>query len=484
MSIQVEKLRCTHCGAPLPQPKQGESFIKCEYCGFLNRVLDSAAYIDQLKREISKWISQILPQQVIVSTTADPVARHHVFQGYVKPRLIPVSVNAKTKYVETIYKSFIVLNPVYKVDCAEPRTLFEESVKVETVSELAISDEDRAFLGEVQRHLLLTAHICNAVKDAYEEKYSESVKNVEESISLADKSEDKALVARLKIAKSVYVSLSELYNRNTSSALSIIKSAETMLEELIRQRGDPAITKHQAPLEIEKDLVELVKCAVEISHLYFENGLDPLTPVPLLKKTLAYVANNAERYNRPLKDVSSMAELWKKTVLSRFGREKVKVLGNGDVFIPFYAVSTNITYTSGLIFKKGQETKIDMLVSAIPPVFHGLTDVFGAYSGRIVNLDKEQVKLANVNEMLKNTREDYLKKSAALPLISGVIAEIIADKYLEAVKTKYGSKLKLTTTQARELVYVGLNLKELRAETPLSMVLFSSNLSNLKEILV
>ncbi|MEM4844560.1 MAG: hypothetical protein QXU08_09145 [Ignisphaera sp.] len=485
MTFVVEKLRCTNCGAPLPQLKQGESFVKCEYCGFINRIYDSASYIEQLKREISKWISQILPQHTTLSTIADPVARHHLFQGYVKPRLIPISVSAKTTYVETIYKPFIVFNLVYSQTCKEPKPLFEESVKIESLSELAISDEDRLFINDTYRYLTVSAYICNALIDANKEKYTESVKNIDEALHLLETTEDKTLISRLKIAKATYTALSELYNRNTPASYSLIATALSQINELLNTE-EVSKSKYQGALEIERDLINLIKNIIEISNIYFENGLDPLTPFPAINKTLTYTTRSIKDHNRPLKDAVEVINQCKRTILARFRREKVKILGDGNVYLPFYVVGTNITYTSGLLFKKGHGTRIDLLISAAFPTLPVISDVFGLYTGRLVNLEKEADKLRSISNLLENARNDYLGKNTILPLISHAIAESTIDKYLEYIGARYRGKIKLSTTQAREeIIYVGciLDNGDLKLSIPLT-TLSSIDYNIVKEIMV
>lgn len=484
MSIQLEKLRCTHCGAPLPQPKQGESFIKCEYCGFLNRINDTTAYVDQLKNEIAKWLSQILPQQTIVSTTADPIARHHIFQGYVKPNLIVINTNAKTSFIQTTHKSLIVFNPVYMSECVDPRSLFERSILVDGVAELAVAEEDKLFLDDTKRNLLMPAYLCNAIRDASEEKFAESIKNIDEALALAESSGDKALISRLKIAKTAYTSLRELYERNPLSAYNLIQDAERLMGELLNKRDDPSIAKYLPALEVEGGLVKLFKDLAEVSKACFENGLDPLTPLVPMKKAINHIVRNAKIYNRPFKDILDVVGLDKKTLLARLGRERVKVLGGGNIYLPFYMVSANITYTSGLLFKKGLETKIDVLISAVPPILSGLTDVFSLYSNRPVNIEKEQELVKSVSLALTNAREDYLRSKAVLPLISHSIADAVADKYMEIARSKYSGKIKLSTTQVREIVFIGVQLETGYIKSPVSLTIFSSELDKLNEVLV
>lgn len=484
MSLQLEKLRCTNCGAPLTQPKPGENFIKCDYCGFLNKITDTTAYIERLKNEIMKWLSQVLPQQSIITTTADPVARHHIFQAYIKPNLIVVNTNAKTAFIQSIHKPLIVFNPVYVLECSDPKSLFERSILVDGIADLAVSDEDKIFLHDTKKNLLVPAYVCNAIKDALEEKYNETIKNIDEAIALVENSDDRALLARLRIAKTVYTALRELYERNPIVAYNLLTDAEKLLDELLNKRNDPGVVKYLPALEIEKDLVKLTQGITEMSKSFFEHGEDPLKPLAFMKKITGYIVDNVRKYNRPFKDVIDIVELDKRTFLARLGKQRVKVLGDGDIFIPFYVVGVNITYTSGILFKKGQETKIDLLISAASPVHSSLTDIFNTYSGKPISIEKDQDMIKSVSMVLGSMREDYLRKKTVPPLISSSIADIIADRYLDAARSRYAGKIKLSTTQVRDLVYIGVSYEGGFVRSPVSLAIFSSDLNKLNDLLI
>lgn len=446
-------LRCTHCGAPLPQPKKGEEYVKCDYCGYLNRVVDSQVYLESLRREVAKWLSQLLPQTAIVSTTADPVARYHLFQGYVKPMLIPLSVNAKTKFVEALYSPLTVIGSLTEVRCEDPKKMFEDSIKLEAVGDLAVDEGDKAFLTQTFRNLQVAAFICNALRDAAEEKFIESANSISEVLNYMPESEHKSALERLKLAKSFYTALGELISRNPLSALSIISNAEKTAERILSELGNRAF-ESLAALEVEVDHIRIVKSIAEVSSAYFENGLDPLQPYVVLKRAVGLAVENARRYSRPIKDVLKVAEECRKTFLSRLRKGTIKVAGLGDLLVPFYLVETSITYTQGIVFRKGRDLRAKLLVSGSPPAVSGISDVFGIYQGRQIPLEQEQDYVKVVDNIVEVARETYPSVRLVLPLISPITAEKIADEYIDRARGRYGDRIKLSSTVARDLIYV------------------------------
>ncbi|MEM4592080.1 MAG: hypothetical protein QW196_01615, partial [Sulfolobales archaeon] len=63
--METTALRCTHCGAPLPKPQPGEDWIRCEYCGVHNKIVDATRYIEKLRGELEKWIRELLPPTAV-----------------------------------------------------------------------------------------------------------------------------------------------------------------------------------------------------------------------------------------------------------------------------------------------------------------------------------------------------------------------------------------------------------------------------------
>ncbi|MCX8209400.1 MAG: hypothetical protein N3G79_07155, partial [Sulfolobales archaeon] len=188
--------------------------------------------------------------------------------------LVPVSVNAKTKFVEIAYSPLTTLQPLSKVVCGDPKNLFEDSVKLEAVGELAVSDEDRVFVSQTRSYLQAAAFLCNALRDAAEEKFEECANSIETAIDYLPEGRE-TLRKRLKLAKSFYTALGEILRRNPSSAATIAREAEKVAEELAREAKE---SEAVAALEVEVDFVKIAKVIAEVSKAYFESGLDPLQP--------------------------------------------------------------------------------------------------------------------------------------------------------------------------------------------------------------
>ena len=44
-NLAIVSLKCTTCGAPLPDIVGGSEYVKCEYCGTTQKLIDSQKYI-------------------------------------------------------------------------------------------------------------------------------------------------------------------------------------------------------------------------------------------------------------------------------------------------------------------------------------------------------------------------------------------------------------------------------------------------------
>ncbi|HDN01575.1 MAG TPA: hypothetical protein ENF42_01220, partial [Candidatus Bathyarchaeota archaeon] len=98
--METTVLRCTNCGAPLPKLQPDEEWIRCEYCGFLNKVVDATCYIEKLRSEVEKWIRELLPSGIAFATVKDVGARHQIFQSLIKPKLLITRANMRAKYLQ------------------------------------------------------------------------------------------------------------------------------------------------------------------------------------------------------------------------------------------------------------------------------------------------------------------------------------------------------------------------------------------------
>lgn len=474
-------LRCTHCGAPLPQPKRGEEYVRCEYCGYVNRVVDSQAYLESLKREVVRWLSQLLPQTVITSTTADPVARYHLFRGYVKPMLVPLSVNARTRFVEILYGPLTALGPLADARCDDPKSMFEDSIKLEAVGELAVDEGDKSFLTQTYRYLQAAAFLCNALRDAAEERFGESANSISEALNYVPEGEHGLAAERLRLARSFYTALGELLNRNPSSALTIISSAEKTAERILREAGG---SESLAALEAELDHMRVVRMISEVSVAYFESGLDPLQAYVTFKRVVGLAVENARRYSRPTKDVLRVVEEGRRALLSRLRRETIRAVGSGDVLVPFYLVEVGMTYTQGLVLRKGRDLRAKLLVAASPPALSGVSDVFGLYQRRQVPLEGSLEHARAVESLVEGAVETYPTARLVLPLISPIAAERVADEYINAARRSYGDRIKLSSTVARELIYVAATTEGSTLRLPHPIVAVVERPDALKEVTV
>ncbi|MCS7098891.1 MAG: hypothetical protein RMH84_07140, partial [Sulfolobales archaeon] len=210
----------------------------------------------------------------------------------------------------------------------------------------------------------------------------------------------------------------------------------------------------------------------------------------VFRRALKLVAENVEEYSRPFKDVVNVTEEIGKALSSIARKERVKVWGSGPLLVPFYVVEVGIAYTQGTLFKKGRDFKARLLVSAAYPAVRGVSDIFGIERGARVHLDRESYyaqvvdKMTAVDRIVSEATSTTPVGRVVLPLISYIVAEKLADQYMNAARSRSGGRIKQTSTAAVELLYVAGNLEGGGVGLPDPVVVSVASLEKLGEIAV
>jgi len=491
--VETVALRCTNCGAPLPKPKPGEEWVRCEYCGFLNKVVDATAYVEKLRRDLEKWIREILPSTTISSTVADLAARHQIFQEIIKPKVMIARSNLRAKYL--LYLS-TPLTPIFPSSSSsdDPKPIFEETLKIQAVRDLAVSEDDLKLIQETIIYGNTAGYLLNAVKALSRSDVKSALKNIEEALAdIPDEPGFNLVKQRFKAARSVLTALSLLYDRDTQAAIDIAKTGIDQYNTLLDSVGSPASPEvNRGVLEAEKMIAEIVYKISEASHEFFRAGKDPLEVLRFIEAYTKVFQLIRETYKRPLSDLVEIVENLRGIVLAKNGSPQVYVVsGSGNFYLPFYVVESRFSFVKGMFLKKGEESRLTMLVSAIAPyAANPVTDVFGVYSGKPVKLEK--VEEAPLYPVLKNIissiKASGLPTDARVtpPLISSMLAEKIFDSYMNIVSIKYGGKIIFVSSQATGIIYIPfnpVNQRTLAYERGLSINLIT-DLDNLAKLSV
>ena len=462
--METVALRCTNCGAPLPKPKPGEEWVRCEYCGFLNKIVDATAYVEKLRRDLEKWIREILPSTTISSTMADLTARHQIFQEIIKPKVMIARSNLKAKYLLYLSTPLTPISPPTS-SSDDPKLIFEETLKIQTVRDFAVSEDDSKLVQETIIYGNTAGYLLNAVKALSRFDVKSALKNIEEALAgIPDEHGFNLVKQRLMAARSVLTAFSLLYDRDTQAALDTAKTGidqYNMLLDSVGPSAPPEVSR--GVLEAEKMIAEIVYKISEASHEFFRAGRDPLEVLRFVESYTKVFQWIRDTYKRPLSDLVEVIENLRGIVLAKNGSSQVYVApGSGNFYLPFYVVESRFSFVKGMLLKKGEESRLTVLVSAIAPyTANPVTDVFGVHSGRPVKL--ERIEEAPLYPVLKNIvssiKASGLPADARVipPLISSVLAEKIFDGYMNMVSNKYGGKIKFASSQATGVIYIPFN---------------------------
>ncbi|MGC9012234.1 hypothetical protein [Thermogladius sp.] len=438
-------MRCSNCGAPLPQPKPGEEYVRCEYCGYWNKIVDTQNYTLRLLEEVKQWISSLVPRQVVSSSTVDMVARHHLFQAYIVPRITPRLATAKAEFYRTISLGLVdVKGLLRRQEPGDPKRYFEESFKLSALSELAGSDEDLSLVNTAAGYFSAVAYINNALVNAAGENYSEAAKNLEEAAKVLDSIGEPRIAQRVKAVSGVYRALAEVKNRDPTASSNLIRGLDAV---------DPS----------DRLGVEVVKVVVDWSNTWLQHGRDPFEPYV---KTVEFIKTYRELTGRPVdEDFVELLNEYSRVHYAKLGAGKVRYAqGAGDVLAPFYLSKVTVTaVTGGLLSKKGEMIDFNTLVPASTPLTHPpVIDVDFVSKAKGKGL-KEKVKAFSascVEPVVKGLRDDSF--SSSLLVVPPLTPRSVAERYYYEYWKTWGPKFKATNiaVEVGDLVYVPGVLKE------------------------
>lgn len=460
--MEVYKLRCTNCGAPLPEPKPGDSWVKCEYCGYTNKIVDASKYVEGLKHELEKWIREILPPTVITSTTVDVAARYQIFQNLIKPKVSLTRANVRAKYLQQLSQPitpFVTLTPALSDDS---KLYFEEALKIESLKDFAVAEEDQKLLSETLLYENLTAYLANMFRALSKNDSRAALKNCEEALQVVPESPEYSLVKeRLRAIHSMLSAINELWSRNTSASITLINNSVSLYNSLLQKVLGKAVPEvNPGILEVEKLCAESLANIIETAHRLFTAGEDPLKMMEWFEKYIPVFSKLRETHKRPLQDLLEITARVKEIIYSKTGLSELSVVrGQGTYYVPYYVVEARFSYVKGFLLKKGAESSIKLMIAGAAPVIEGpVLDVLGVSSGRPVSPDKveEAPALKFINELLSRKVKTSVSSRARVvpPLIASVLAEKFADSYIMNANNYYRGKITFASTSVSELIYI------------------------------
>jgi len=475
----MEALKCVNCGAPLPEPKEGEEYVKCEFCGYVNRISESADYMEKLKMEVMGWLQSIVPAQVISSSSAvDAVSRHNIFVTTVKPNLLSQHLEASSKVAGLISMPMLFLpfwDVSISVDAGHPKEAFEGIAKLESLKPLAVVDEDARFLNKVIATQYTYAYFSNFVdllKNGKKDPklLANNFKKIREAFENVENAEAPKL--RFEALYRAYMSIDAMMSGDVSGAMEGIRTAIEMLE---RSKAEAAKNPEYIPMvpAIEKE----IRIAGAIESL-----VDGLSAVPdpmegLMKVQRFFeVSENARKvlstqYHIDASDFGryrGIMEEVRNVMRAKAGEPAINVIGGPrELMLPFWRVQLTYTFTTGSLFwKKGKAITDELLILAtVPYASRAITDIFkmkpkgGMFDGF---LGKEaSMTTGYLRDLMGAVRRSSVSSGTKIvpPLITSEEAKLFSDWYIGSVARATSGKVKFGVSRLMGIVYLGAEVR-------------------------
>ncbi|GEM_PF-3160647 len=467
-------LRCRNCGAPL-KPSKREEYVKCEYCGYVQRLVDAREYLEQLIGFVNQWLSSFIPPGYRVQTV-DPLARHAIFIENLKPQLELEYLNLKVKALN-ILSHPLTLPPFIQasLNLGNSAEAFLTAVKINSIKDFATTQEDEEYLRVFQGLASYYGYVLNALKAAFSsllEKYYLVVKNLQAAHeAVHDIQELKPLAQRTLAQKYYYEGLSFLVELQLEKARTLFRKA---LEESKKARKEilenVELSVMLTAIDLEREFIESV---VKLAETLQEYGrLERAGIVTAIGKACQTIIDyGGKPFN--LSKFSKIIFLCIQ-ILKRKGSGNLEALpGEGTHLLPFWIGKITYTFKTGILWmKRGEVVEEEVLIPALIPnlatreaVEEAITDIFKGYESDIISYITGSEKRISGGEYIKKLLLNRVKlgrekHNLVLPLTSKEEAERILNLYLSEKKNRERKRIKLVVGEIVDQIYIPYRLNE------------------------
>jgi hypothetical protein len=489
-------LKCVKCGAPIAKPSGEFEYIVCDFCNYTQKILDSQQYVERLRGEIFRWISEMVPPSAITTEVADVVARHNLFVFNVKPRISSDHTHCRSK-LSMLTSNPLIHLPFYSTSKIrleeEPKMAFERLARIEGLSPLVVVDEDQTFFSEVKISSSFYAYLLNAlslVRDKAEISFV--IKNLEVIPSyLSDKKvEHNRIIATIRAYEAM-----QLLIRGDPKAAKIKADESLTLLKKARDEAKLPQTAFMIP-SIEKDIhnVEAVMNLVAASSMYTESGREPNEFLAKMERFFKYAEGVREEKNLDTDIYNEITGAIKDIVAAKTGFGQIHLLpGGGSLIIPMWVVSITYSFETGALFmKKGKAVNDVVMVSAVP-ASQPVSDVFllrstSSFIDRVKGKETTMSK-GVLSDLVANARSSSVQWHIKVlpPITTRDQAIRHFEKYIEEVSRRTKGKVKFGTGKVERLVFLPAEVRGGEAEIPAladAPVTISPYLSQLLEVAI
>ena len=476
------ELKCPTSGAPL-SAREGQEIVECRWCGGSHRVTDARQFLDQLRVEVSAWLRTAIPTGTsALSASADPIARHNIFEMSVRPSLQSKLFHCRSNLSMTLSQSLLTLPYVRDVShgfLVDPKEMFRLQAELQSVEPLAVSPANQKLVKEAEAMAQVYAYILNDVDLMKGDKRERHHLMAESFEAAATSLEGYALYAglpeRIRAAGFASRACDDFLNERVDAARDELQQALQSLEAAeTAALGDASSGIMLQGIEAER------KATRAVGHLLSAfDGVGPAQGGGTLDLTYRVfswsnsfptITSNPDRLEAVAEGIA---------LVRRAATGQGTILigpGSGDLLLPFWMMELRYSFQTGALWaKKGREVGDYLLVaaSAVLPARGGpdstaVTDIFGL-RGKGGIFDSVRGKEASISAGSELGR--FVNAAIAggpgtrkvVPSVSvGADAVLATSDYIELARRsdpKVDKQLRLSSPRAMGLVFLPANLE-------------------------
>jgi len=397
------------------------------------------------------------------------MARHNIFIFNIKPRILGDYASVKSRLSAKLAQPLFIL-PFFRPPESElddPKRCFESLAKIESLKPMAVVDEDRSFLDDVEVTYETYAYMINA-HDLMSKKSDLSflIKNFEQAASLLE-NQNEIAYRRMHGVMEAYRALDAFLNGDLGTAKQLTSDAIKELEDVLREAEKSASTAAMVPsTKTDIAILRALENMIEMGFRLFESGRQPAELLPYLENYFSVAEEVRVKKGRNYGIYEELSRHLLSIVEAKNATNYVEILpGSGNILVPFWVISITYTFATGaLMWKKGKEVEEKLLVAATAPLAtQPVTDIFGASAGFLDRLTGKEEKLTTgfIGKVLEQVKKASIPSSARVipPLSTREEGEQIAEDYLSSVNRKVGGKIRFGTANSLGLIYAAAEIR-------------------------
>ena len=485
--VRVEStmgLRCNYCSAPLKQPEAGSDYTKCESCGQTVKLVDAKTFLDQILLQVNGWIRSTIPSGFDFShaENADVIARYNIFVNNIKPKLTAEFRDYRFNLFNLLSNPLMVL----PFKCSMPinikntsKQVFEFSAKNNKILPLAVDDESKALVSEVDRYATTYAYLLNnaaLMQKKQPERYALMAENFQQSYQLMKEDMTAKPLAHRVLGLSFMATGTDLMLKGKLSEAgeafrASIENLETAKKGVIGNSNFGIM--YQA---IDKEIVLIKSLESMLQTAEMDYGGDPLGTFAsyqrIIEISCMLESTRLPRWAPVFRDEARTKEILEWTMSVRDaqkGTSTIDVLiGNGNVLFPFWEVDFHYSFKTGALWKKkGVEVTEVILVSASFTTDEtllcnprlALTDVFANFqgSGTLNSLRGLETTISNSGslKMVSNmvNKQSVAGRYVITPLSTRKEVTMLMEDYVARLSIG-DEKFRLSAPQIKRMIFI------------------------------